>query len=76
MVKKIIVKRKYKAVRIPIDVYNDAVTSQRKLNQTATTLLGKPVRIPLTKVFRIKMRIPTTIPDELIKSIAKGKNVI
>jgi len=76
MVRKIIVKRKYKAVRIPEDVYNDAVSSQRKLNATASTLLGKNVRIPLTRVFRIKMRTPTTIPDELLKKIARGKDVI
>lgn len=76
MVKTIVVRKKYKAVRIPIDVYSDAIKSQKKLNQTASELLGKPVRIPLTKVFRIKMKTPTTIPNELIRKIARGKDAI
>lgn len=78
MVKKIIVKkvRKYVPVRIPLDVYKEAVKSQSKMNKTATELLGKPVRIPLTRVFRIKMKTPVTLPNEIIKRIAKNKNQI
>jgi hypothetical protein len=73
--KTILVKKKYKPVRIPIDVYEDAVNSQKKMNETATELTGKPTRIPLTKVFRIKMRAPIVLPDDLLKKLARGKNV-
>jgi len=78
MDKKIIVKkvRKYVPVRMPLDVYEDAVKSQRKLNKTASELLGKPIRIPLTRVFRIKMKMPTTISNKIIKKIVRGESVI
>lgn len=74
--KKIIVKKvgKYVPVRMPTDVYNEACKVQEKLSESATKLLGRKVRIPLTRVFRIKMKTPTTIPNDLIKKIAKGKN--
>lgn len=70
---KIIKVRKYKAVRIPKDVYDEAVRVKAKLEATGRQILGRPVRIPLTRVFRIKMSTPTTIPDELIRRIIKKK---
>ena len=77
MVKKVIVKRvsrsKYVAVRMPRDVYNEAVKVQEALEKTGAKLMGKRVGIPLTRVFRIKMSTPTTIPDETIKRIIKKK---
>lgn len=76
MVKKIIVKKigKYVSTRIPKDVWEDAVKVKGRLDKTATELLGKPVSIPLTKVFRIKMRTPITLSDEIIKKIVRNKH--
>lgn len=76
MEKKVIVKRvrKYVSTRIPKDVWEDAVKVKTKLDKTASELLGKPVSIPLTRVFRIKMRTPTTLSDDLIVKIARGKH--
>lgn len=73
MVRKVIVRKKYVAVRIPKDVYEDALRAQKKLEDTATELLGRPKRIPLTRVFRIKMSMPTTIPNEAIIKLIKRK---
>jgi len=70
---KIVKVRKYKAVRIPKDVYDEAVRVKAKLEATGRELLGKPVNIPLTRVFRIKMSVPTTIPDELVRRIVKKR---
>lgn len=70
---KIVKVRKYKAVRIPKDVYDEAVKVKAKLEATGQELFGKPVRIPLTRVFRIKMSTPTTIPDEIVRRIIKKK---
>jgi hypothetical protein len=65
--------RKYVAVRIPVDVYDEAVKVKQKLEQTGLEIFGKPVSVPLTRVFRIKMATPTTIPDALVRRIVKKR---
>ena len=70
---KIVRVRKYRAVRMPTDVYNEAVKVKAKLEATGLEIFGRPVSIPLTRVFRIKMSTPTIIPDELIRRVVKKK---
>ena len=67
------VKRKYVPMRVPVDVYDEAVKVKGKLEKAGQEILGKPVRIPLTRVLRIKMKTPTTIPDYTLKKILKKK---
>lgn len=73
MIKKIIVRRKYKSVRFPGDVYDELVKSKERMDKQATKLNGRPTRIPLTRVLRIKVKNPVTLPDEIIKKIARKK---
>lgn len=65
---------KYVPTRVPEDVYKELVSKQTKFEDFGKKILGKSVKIPLTKVMRIIIKRPIYIQDdELISFIKRGK---
>ena len=71
--RKIIVKKKYKDVRFPREAYDDAIKSKKVMELTLKKLLGRPARIPLTRVIKIKMASPTTLTDRDLIKLVRNK---
>lgn len=66
--------KKYKAMRIPADVYSDVHKKKLKMDSVATQLTGKTQNIPLTKVMRVLANQPLRLSDvELIKVVKVGR---
>ncbi len=65
--------KKYKPVRFPLDAYNNFLEKQRKMEQTAQQLLGREIRIPMTKIIRMASKTPITLPDEMLVRMSRRK---
>ena len=65
---------KYKPMRIPNVAYDNFLIKKRKMEYKIKDILGKDVRIPLTKVLIAISQNSVTIPDQdLLKLINKRK---
>ena len=69
--------KKYVAVRMPIGAYNNFVKRKIKLENVASKITRRIIRIPLTRVLRISSETPITLPDkDVFNLITEGKNGI
>jgi len=74
MAQKVIKRRKYKAVRMPIEAYNNYVKRQERMEKVIKKITKKQISIPLTKVFMISSETNINLPDDyLIHSVKKGR---
>ena len=68
------VKKRYVAVRMPVEAYNQFCDRKRKMETVAKKITKRVIRIPLTKVFKISAENPINIADDnLIKVIRKKR---
>ena len=65
--------KKYIAVRMPIEAYKKIVIKKVKLEKVGTRLIGKPVKIPLTRVFKVMADNPIKLPDEIVRDLFKRR---
>jgi len=67
----------YQPVRFPIEAYNNLLRKQTKMNEDASKLLGKQVKIPFTKIITIMSRNPLFLDERsLIALIKKRKGKV
>jgi hypothetical protein len=64
---------KYIATRVPEDVYKKIFAKKIRLEKAGEELLGKPVKLPLTKVLRIIVDKQTYITDDEMIRMIRGK---
>jgi hypothetical protein len=64
---------KYIATRVPEDVYKKIFAKKIRLERAGEELLGKPVKLPLTKVLRIIVDKQTYITDDEMIRMIRGK---
>ncbi len=74
MVKKIIVKRKYIHVRMPLEAYKNYTKRQARMENVVKQITRKKVvRIPLTKIFEVSATAPINLPDDYVLKLTKKR---
>ena len=69
-------KKKYVAVRMPLEAYNNFCNRKVKMESVAKKITKRVIRIPLTKIFRLSAENPINIHDEeLIKVIRRSRKL-
>lgn len=63
----------YKPIRFPIEAYNNLVKKQMSMEKIASELMGKPVKIPFTKIITIMSRNHLIIDDKSLIALVKRK---
>lgn len=63
----------YKPIRFPTEAYNNLVKKQLRMEKTASEILGKPVKIPFTRIITIMSRNHLVIDDKSLIALVKKK---
>jgi len=63
--------KKYVAVRMHIEAYKKFCVRKVKLENVASKITKKQIKIPLTKVFTISAENTINLPDDYVIKVAK-----
>lgn len=65
--------KKYIAVRVPVEAYNNLNIKKKKMEQVVNQITRKQIRIPLTKVLIAVSENPIDLSDNYLLKLAKKK---
>ena len=65
--------KRYVAVRMPVEAYNNFVRRQQKIEKSVQRITNKIVKVPLTKVFMVSSQNEITLPDTHVLGLTKRK---
>jgi len=65
--------KKYMAVRMPVEAYKKIIVKKVRLEKVGSKLIGKPVTIPLTRVFKVMAENPIVLPDDIVKNLFRKR---
>jgi len=66
----------YKPIRFPLEAYRNLVDKQTRMEKMASELIGKPVKIPFTKIITIMSRNHLIIDDKSLIALVKRKRMV
>jgi len=65
--------KKYVPIRFPKIAYENLIAKQKKMEDVAKEILGKPVSIPLTKILVSITKSPLILSDKAVIALVKKK---
>jgi hypothetical protein len=68
--------KKYVAVRMPVEAYNNLNFKKRKIEKVVRQITNKKINIPLTKIIIAVSENPINLTDDYVLKLAKRKRVI